>query len=38
MDTSPILSVIHTSTIDTLLNFNAGNEGHGLKTLRENKP
>ena len=30
-----ILSVIHMVTIDTMLNFNGGNYGHGL-TLRLN--
>ena len=26
----PILSIIHTVIIDTILNFNGGNKGHGL--------
>ena len=29
MDPASILSVIHTVTIDTMLNFNIGNNGHG---------
>ena len=33
MDLSPILSVIHTVAIDTVLNSNGGNNGHGLKTV-----
>ena len=33
MDPSPILSIIHTVTIGTNLNFNGGNNGHGLKKL-----
>ena len=28
-----ILSIIHTTTIDTMLNFNGGNEGHVLKNV-----
>ena len=31
MDPSLILSVIHTITIGTMLNFNGGNNGYGLK-------
>ena len=31
MDPSPILSVIHTVTIGTMLNNNGGNNGYGLK-------
>ena len=27
----PILSVIHTTTIGTMLNFNGGYNGHGIK-------
>ena len=27
----PILSIIHTVSIGTMLNFNGGNKGHGLK-------
>ena len=38
MGLSLILSVIHTITIGTMLNFNGGNPGHGLKTLRVNRP
>ena len=35
----PILSVIHTTTIGTMLNFNGGYNGHGIKkTLRVNRP
>ena len=30
---SPILSVILTITIGTMLNFNGGNNGHGLKNI-----
>ena len=33
-----ILSVIHIISIGTMLNFNGGNNGHGLKKLRVNKP
>ena len=29
----PILSVIHTITIGTMLNFNCGNNGHGLQNV-----
>ena len=32
---SPILSIIQTITIGTMLNFNGCNNGHGLKMLRE---
>ena len=32
-----ILPFIHTATVGTMLNFNGGNDGHGLKTLRVNK-
>ena len=38
MGSSLILSIIHTIIIDTMLNFNGGNNGHGLKTLRVNRP
>ena len=31
MGPSPILSIIHTITIATGLNFNGGNNGHGLQ-------
>ena len=34
MGPSPILSIIHTFTIGTMLNFNGGNNGHGLKNLK----
>ena len=34
MGSSVFLSIIHTITIGTILNFNGGNNGHGLKTLR----
>ena len=34
---SPILSVLHTITIGTILNFNGGNNGHKLKTLHVNR-
>ena len=30
----PILSIIHTVTISTILNFNGYSNRHGLKTLR----
>ena len=33
MGTSHILSVIHTVTIDTMLNLNGGNNGHALKNV-----
>ena len=38
MGLSPILAVIYTVTIGTTLNFNSGNKGHRLKTLRVNRP
>ena len=38
MSPSPILSVIHTIIISTMLNFNVGNNGDGLKTIRVNRP
>ena len=38
MSLSPILSIIYIVTFDTMLNFNGSNEGHGLKTLRVNRP
>ena len=31
MGLSPILSIIHAVTIDTMLNFNGGNNGHWVK-------
>ena len=34
----PILCIPHTVTIGTMLNFNCGNKGHGLKTLCVNRP
>ena len=38
MDPSPILSIIHTVTIDGMLNNNGVNNGYGLKNkLRVNK-
>ena len=33
MAPSSILSIIHTVTIGTMLNFNGGNKGHGLKNV-----
>ena len=33
MGSSPILSVIHTVTIGTFLNFNGGNKGHRLQHI-----
>ena len=33
MDRSPILSIIHTVTIGTILNFNSGYKEHGLKNV-----
>ena len=33
MGPSPILSIIQTITIGTVVNFNGGNNGHGLKNL-----
>ena len=33
MGPSPILSVIHTVTIGTMLNFKGTNNGHGLKNV-----
>ena len=39
MNTSPILSIIHTITTGTMQNFNGGNYGQGAKyTFRVNKP
>ena len=38
MDMSPILSVIHTIIIGTMPNFNDGDNGHWLETLRVNRP
>ena len=37
MGPSPILSVIHTVTIVTMLNNNGGNNGPGLKMLHVNR-
>ena len=34
----PILNVIHTTSIGTMLNFNGSNNGHGLEMLRVNIP
>ena len=33
MSPSPVLSVIHTVTFGTMLNFKDGNNGHGLKNV-----
>ena len=33
MGLSPILFVIHTVTIGIMVNFNGGNNGHGLKNV-----
>ena len=33
IDPSHILSVVHTITIDTMLNFNDDNNGHRLKNV-----
>ena len=33
MGQSPILSIIHTVPIGLMLNFNGGNNGHGLKIV-----
>ena len=33
MDPSPILSAIHTVAVGIMLNFNDGNNGHGLKNV-----
>ena len=33
MGLSPILSIIHTLTIGTMLNFNGCNNGHGLENV-----
>ena len=33
MGPSPILSIIHTVTIDTKLNFNGGSNGNGPKNV-----
>ena len=33
-----ILSIIHAVTIDTMPNNNGGNNGHGLKAIRVNRP
>ena len=39
MSPSAILSVIHTVSFETMLNFNGGNNGHELKkTLRAKRP
>ena len=38
MGLSPILSIIHTVTIGTMLNFNGGNNIHGQKMFRANRP
>ena len=38
MALSPILSILHTITIGTLLNNNSSNNGQVLKMLRVNRP
>ena len=38
MGLSPILSVVHTVAIGTILNFNGDNKGHGLRTFNVNRP
>ena len=38
MGPSSFLSIIAIVTNGTMLNFNCGNNGHGLKTLRVNRP
>ena len=38
MGDGPIVSIIHTVTIDKMLNNNSCNNGHGLKTLHVNIP
>ena len=38
MGPSQILSIVHTITIGTVLNFNSGNNEDGPKTLRVNSP
>ena len=38
MRLSPIPSIIHIVTIGTMLNFNGGNNGHGQKMFRANRP
>ena len=38
MGPSPILSVIHTIPIGTVLNCNGGSNGHRLKNLHVNSP
>ena len=38
MGLQPILLVIHTITIATMLNFNDGNKRHTLKMLRVSRP
>ena len=37
MVSSPFLSIIHIVAVGTMLNFNGGNNGHGLKTLYVNR-
>ena len=37
MGPSPILSIIHTVTVSTMLNFKGGNKAHGLKPLLVNR-
>ena len=38
MGDGPIVSIIHTVTIGTVLNNNDGNNGPDLKTLRVKRP
>ena len=38
MDPSPILSIIYSVTIDTMLNNNSGNNEQWIKALRVNRP
>ena len=38
MGPSPILFAIHSISIGIMLNFNGGNNGHGLKRFRVNRP
>ena len=33
IDPSSILSIIHTNTVGTMLNFNGGNNGHDFKNV-----
>ena len=38
MSLSPILSVVHTVAIGTMLNFNGGTKRHRLRILNVNRP